>query len=423
VYPALLALFGASGALASVDFDHAAFARAEVAAGVAPVVPNGESVPSFSSELSPGYAMRGLGPRLTLGFRGGPRFQYLWPLMRGIRRPLVLGQAEAGLEYRLSERWTTAISTTQAYGEVDYSQARLTLRTPLASNLDQPILTAYQGEGRVGLTWLASTRSSLETTAQVGYSRPLSAMTRRELATTTRIGGRMGYRYELDPSSSVGITADASHYFVADRPETVARNPDQDADSTQISGILGYRRSFNLRTSMDASGGITVTALWPGETALLPNARVSLERVLHQLGGVRVVNGISASVEAVYDPTLAVLYPLAGLEASLSSEFTERWRLVFLLGAFAAATAGPLSETASTSAAADAAESRLSASLTVAHDLASWLDVSFGYRLSADGSHVATSPYEIRNRQAWVFLALSAAFGDAGTRADGRWVR
>jgi hypothetical protein len=32
-----------------------------------------------------------------------------------------------------------------------------------------------------------------------------------------------------------------------------------------------------------------------------------------------VVNGFSASVEAVYDPTIGVLYPLAGVEASLSS--------------------------------------------------------------------------------------------------------
>jgi hypothetical protein len=423
VHPALLALLGASGALASVDFDHAAFAHAEVAAGVAPVVPNGESEPAFSSELSPGYAMRGTGPRLTLGLRGGPRFQYLWPLMRGMHRPLVLGRAEASLEYRLSERWITTATTTQAYGEVDYSQARLTLRTPLASNLEQPILTAYQGDARLGLTWLASARSSVETAAQVGYSRPISAATRRELATTTRVGGRLGYRYELDLSSSVGIAAEAAHYFVADRPEVVAEDPDQDADSTQISGILGYRRSFSPRTTMDATGGVTMTALWPGETALLPNARVTLERVLHQHRGARVVNGFSASVEAVYDPTIGVLYPLAGVEASLSSEFLERWRLVFLFGAFAAATPGPLAETVASPAAADAAESRFNGSLTVAHDLASWLDIAFGYRLSADGSHVGTSPYEIRNRQAWVFVALSAAIGDGSTRADGRWVR
>jgi hypothetical protein len=422
VLSGLLAL-GTTGILASVDLDHAVYARVEAAAGVAPAVPNGESERAVSSEASPSYALRGQSPRLTFGLRAGPRFEYQWPLMRELRRPLVLGRAEGNLEYRLSERWTTAVATTHAYGEIDYSQARLALRTPLASSLDQPVLSAYQGDGRIALTWLSSMRSQTEIAAVAGYSRPLTAASERELATTTRVGGRVGYRYELDPRSSASFAVDGAHYFVKEREGASGVTAVEDVDSTQVSGVVGYRRALSLRTTFDAGTGVTMIARHPGDVAFLPNGRVLVERVLHQNRGVRVVNGITASLEAVYDPTLGVLYPVAGVEMSLTSEIAERWRVTFLLAGFAAATPGPLSETVATAQAEGAAESRFNGSLSVARDITALLDIEFGYRVSADGSHLGSSPYELMNRQAWVFVALSGAFGQGMSAADGRWVR
>jgi hypothetical protein len=390
--------------------DQAAFVRTEVAAGIAPPIPNTEPEETITAELLPGYGLRERSERSSFVLRLLPRVYFRHPDLGDVDRPLVLARAGAESSYRVTELLTWNSSANAAFGELDYASTRLAFASPVARNLSDPVVDVRAADGQTALSWRATETYTLDVAALGAYT-VLSGDSELNLPTSTMVGLDVAQRWQLDPVSTLTVPVSPRYYDVTN-----------DRNTASVSLQAVYARQLSLRDSLTASAGATLLREEGYDPEVLPRAVLSLDTVAYQSPGLRLTNSIHAGVDVLFDPALGELRPIALLSWSERAEIGTRWTVTVTAQGFTSADPDPLSGSAEADALAEQGETEFGGSLVAAHRANAWLRLDFGVRGSTRASHWASDDFEFIDEQIWVFTGVTLLFG-LGTAETPDWLR
>jgi hypothetical protein len=373
----------------------------EVRAGSAPTGPGGEQQEAVEGELLPvgGLRFRTLRSELVLTLE--PRLFYRIPNFGDIHRPLALARGALRHSYQMSSTvdWTTTLSA--MYGEVDYTSTGAVLESPTARPETDAVVGVTGAEGQTGFAfrWTPTYRfivsgSAAHVSTTTGEAEAVS------LSTTT-VGGDVTQIWDLDARSSLSVPTTFRYYFVEEAP-----------DWESVSSGVSYRRALSSRTTMDTLGGATAVHSERDDTPwqVLPRATFSVEHILHQTRTRRVVNRFRVGTEATFDPLLARIYPIGGVEASISTELGEAWRLAGLFAVYTPLTQEPVTPTGG--------DTTATAGVAAVHRLSESLELEVGSRFETRANHLSQEGLGLRDREIWGYARLTAVLDVAPSTSE-----
>jgi hypothetical protein len=369
--------------------------RAEFAAGRSPPAPGLPSDTSVIAEVRPGFGARLLAPRWTALIGAVPRVYYRIP-NGDVYRPLFMVDANGTLSYQLSPRlsWNSLVSS--SVGEVSYTNAQLVLNTPIARNVQQPVVSAATVDARTGLGWQFTPTHRLALDLVGFYTTPLTSSTNTTIRKTVGIGFDVIQNWDLSAVSTLYAPLRIRHYYV-----------DRAADSNSVELSFGYRRSLHLRTNVEASAGLAAADAEGQPIRFLPVGSASFDRVMHQARTATISNRASIYATASYDATRAELYPVAGTALSLYGQLGTKWRPSLTAEAFT--TLG------SRAASAGGTNGRTLVRATMGYLLTQEITLDTGVRFAANA--VQTSKHlALVDREVMGFIAIAYAFEFAAAR-------
>jgi hypothetical protein len=400
----LLRAVSSLGVECALKLDDAVFADTEVRVGSAPVAPRESPERTFVVDFEPGAAVRLSERRWSLVLGAGPRFYYRVPNFLDLHRPLVLLQGHAEYRYDFSPRvrWTSRAETD--YGEVDYTSAQLAFGTPVARQIETPVLKIFTLGGSTGFDWTISRRYSLATVASVMYTVPTEELDPPPFPTTAGFSVDLRPRWLFDRVSSFYLSVTPHYYYT-----------EPGADYTSLAESIGYQRSLSRATELETSAGASVTRSEDAALFWTPLASVRLSHISYRRRGLTVTNHVQARVETRFDPSIGQVFPTAAVEADASEEIGEHWTLTTTVTGTTTVTAEPVTQ--------DAADSSFGASIVLARDLAPGIDATLGARYSTWATHLRADHFMLFDRQVWAFVGLRAVFGAGPNEGDHGWVR
>lgn len=387
--PALGALGGVS-LLASVQVTPIVTARAEAAAGEAPLSPGEPSEATVMTELRAGAGMRLRTARTQLQLGVEPRLSYQTPSLSDLDRPLLLARSELAHSYQFSRRLQWLNSIEVSAGEVEYTQAELLLNTPIARELEDPVVVAFSISANSALAWQRTRRYQLSLGPAVQNTTTLSGDTPAAPPSTTAVGVDFNQTYQLSLNGTLSLPIGYREYFIS-----------ESEDQRTVTAGLAYQRALGRRTTLEASAGAAAAEGAEQPFAVLPQGGVAINRVVYATRTGTISNRIAARVLAAFDPTRAELYPTAGIEAALFVTSGGNWRASLAGEAYTTLTERPVSE--------DDADSRAALNAAVGYLLSEEISLDFGFRFTTRASHFSED-LRLTDRTTLGFVALSAAF-------------
>jgi hypothetical protein len=392
--PMLLPALGLVGAvvLGAVEATPFVGGRAEVAAGRSPPSPGLESDTALVTELRPGVGARLEAPRWNALVGAVPRIYYRVP-NGNVYRPLFLLEMNGTASYQVSPRLTWGTLVSSSVGEVNYTNTQLVLNTPIARDVQQPVVTAATVDGSTGLTWDTTPTHRLSLALASFYTTPMGNDSNTTIRRTLAVGFDLTQTWDLSPRSSLVAPLRARHYFV-----------DRAADSNSVELSFGYRRSLDLRTSFSAGAGVAAADSADVPIRFLPVGNLTLERVMHQTRAATLSNRASVHTTASFDPTRGQLYPVAGADLSALGQLGTKWRPSLTVEAFT--TLGARSATAG------GTSGRTTARATISYLLTQEVSLDTGVRAGAN--LVQTSKHlALVDREFMLFVSVTYQFAFA----------
>jgi hypothetical protein len=378
--------------------------------GSAPVDPQtDEAETTFATELRPGALLRIDTARSTLTLRFDPRIYHRTPNLAGSDRPLVLYQGGAAYGRDLSPRlrWTTAAGA--SYGEVDYTSPQLAFASPIAGEIETPVVKRITLDASTGLTAQLSRRQGLEANASVSHleSTGVESGAEASFPTTTTYALLVAHAYALDELSTLSFPVQP-RYFVVDP------GPDW------ISGAVGvaYRRQLTPRANLNGLLGVVLTKVDGEETNVYPNALLSYTNIIIERPNANLTNQLEAVLDATLDPTTGNVRPTLGLHASLRSYLGNKWLVDFQAAGDTTTSAGNNGQGTD-----GERETLLSASTAVGYRLMNEVRLDGGVRWSTRATNLFADDADLRDRQVFAFLGATAVFDFGSGQRGGAWAR
>lgn len=405
-----LAALGLFGATVAGSFEQAAFARMEVAAGIAPPIPNSDSEPALTGELTPGYGMRLRSERSSFALKLLPRVYYRYPAFGDIDRPLVLLRGAALASRRMTEvlTWTAAVDG--AYGELDYASTRLAFPQPVARNLSDPVVEVREVNGRSALEWRITETYRMDFALFASYTH-LIGDTLLRLPKSTALGVDLVERWQLDAVSSLSFPIELRYFKVTN-----------DLDTLSLATRAAYERRLSPRDTLLLDAGLTGWKEEGFSVRVLPRVMVNLSSVLLERAGVRLTNGLSGGVDVIFDPVLGELRPMALLTWTQQLELGTRWNITVLAQGYTSVDPDPLGDTPEERALAVQGESGFGGGLVAGYRFGEPWRFDFGVRGQTRASHWNAENFRLIDEQIWVFTGLTMLFG-FGTHETPDWMR
>lgn len=387
--------------LPDVSVNELVFARAETAVGYAPIAPGGEQSAALVNQIEPGVGISFATTRSTLELTVSPRIYHRTPNFADMDRPLFLLRSNARYVRSLDPRleWTTLANVD--YGEVEYGSARLVLDSPLARPAEQGVLRTFDAGAGTGLAWTVSPTYVSSLDVSVTRTQPLDQEDERAYPLTRSAGGDATQRFRLDEVSTLSTFTSFRYYSVSANPDWIS-----------VPLGVGYRRDLERRTIFGAGLGATVALEVNEAVQAFPTGEVFVERVVYETTATRLTNRFGATLIATYDPFVARLYPVAGLDASLAASLGRDW--VGTVGAFvySAATAEPVID--------GGQDTSLGVQALVGYRISDEWSCEFGARESSRATHFSVTPVEFTDGETWAFarivFALRTGEGIGGRR-------
>jgi len=411
---AALAGLGLLGAVQTTPF---VAARAEVDVGVAPEVPTAPSKGSTMLDLRPAAGARLTTPRSTFDFMILPRFFLQLPNPTHTERPLMLVRADSAYRYEVSPQvsWQSFLGVYA--GEVNYTNQALLTNTPLSRNLDQPVVSAANVDGRTGFIWRTSAVTSLTLNALAQYTAPLTEISKINLPPTTVLGFELADGWQTSEVNRLSFPLRFRRYFVKGGTDTV-----------QVETGVDDRLSLSERDVLSTSLGLAYSDAEQQDARFLPTGSIALERVIYSTRVAQVTNRIAASVTSAYDPTRSQVYPVGGLQAVVGGQLGTKWRPYAAVDAFTTLTNKSVTRTAITDAAGQvqdlrSQDSRFSAVAALGYRLTNEFTLEVGARAAAFAPNF-NEHFEFFDYQLLGFVALTFALdlplgGVPGTQGAG----
>jgi len=406
---ALLPLLGGLTSLvvpASVaQVENAVFAHVRAEAGSAPRSPGADPEGALALELQPGAALRLTLPRSQLRLVASPRLYYRTPNLADVDRPLFLVQADADYTYDFDPRTRLASKLDVSYGEVDYTNAPAALGTPLAGELEQASLEVLNVNVEGTLTFQLRPRHTLSVGALAHHTDDVGVEASSAFPTTTTVGVELAYGYALDERSTLSFPVQPRYYFV---------DPGSDWFSTAFNAA--FVRQLDLRTTVDARGGLVLVDTRDSALSVYPSAAASIERVVLERRGTRVTNRAGVVLDANLDPTIGEVRPALGVELSALSYFGPRWSAGLSLSAYTNTTTREAAEEEPTT-----DDTTLSSTLSAGYRVGmdAWLD--FGARFYLRGTNIIEDDFDVVERQIWGFVTFRIAVGIGELQSEAGW--
>lgn len=321
---AALAGLGLLGAVQTTPF---VAARAEVDAGVAPKAPQEPSGAAMIVDLRPATGARLATPRSTLDLAILPRFFLQVPNPSNQERPLILVRSDATHRYEVSHRlmWNSYLGV--FVGEVNYTNTPLLFNSAIQRNVDQPVISAANIEGRSGFSWLTSPRTTLTLTGLGQFTAPLTEASKLSLPQTTLIGFEIANGWQTTPDTRLSFPVRARRYFVKGA-----------ADSITLETGVDHHLTLNERSAFDTSLGLAYGDSDGQDARFLPTGRIAYERIVYQTRAANVTNRITAQVTTAYDPTRSQVYPVGGVSAVVGGQVGTSFRPYAALDAYTTLT-------------------------------------------------------------------------------------
>ncbi|HEY8942707.1 MAG TPA: transporter, partial [Polyangiaceae bacterium] len=274
--------------------------------------------------------------------------------------------------------------------------------TPIARQIDDPVVVAFSITGTSVLAWQGSRRYVLSVGPVVEHTTTISGDNPIVPPSTTAIGGDVTQTYTLTPYSTLSIPIAFREYIVDERePESPDDEPPEDLDQRTLTAGLAYVHALDLRTTVEASGGVTAVEGGGEPFAVLPQGGIAMNRVVFSTRTQTITNRLAARMIAAFDPTEAQLYPTAGIEASLTGTLGADWRASLAAEAYTTVTEDPVSD--------DNGDSRAALNAAIGYLLTEEISLDLGVRFSTRASHFSQE-FQLTDETLLGFIALSAAF-------------
>ncbi len=391
------------GSLHLVDVAVGAHAVGEV--GRAPLVYDGPAETVVGGTLNPFVAGRYRDRRGGVLLRYGPRWRRQSPQPPGAGSVFLMHEARLSADWLLDRRTAFEASTDARYGEVAYANFTDALGPEQPTELRLARLRFGSLDARLTASHALSRRYMLQLGAELGLRRSLEPAQRFAYpdSTVTRVFVTPGYRVNRRDTVSTPV---AYAYLTAD--------PGVRAQSFSSSVAWSRRLSRSSEGTLQAGATYVRQALPAGESStrvtplFMAGYSTFLARTWH--GDFSLAS--SAALRSTVDEVRGDFRPIASLTVSVSY-LSPPWRAVAAGGASATATREPLER--------DRGQSVGTARLVVSREVFSWLDANAGIRGSVNTGHWSEEPVVLRNRQGWLFVGVSGAFGTGND--DGAWAR
>ena len=400
-----LLLAVSSFAQGATTLDYGSANRTELSAGIAPRRLGEEPVPSVAMEDLPTVAVKLTAPTAVLTFRYQQRWYLRDPNLYGLTTPILLHRLFGTYSKALTLRLALNADVALTYGVLDYTSfATYALSSPTTTTtvpISGFIRTATEAAG-LGFNYQATNRTTLGLRAS-GNRRQVF----NQQITTFTLGN----------SQAFALTASLG-YILSEKTTTNASLTISDSEvdphpPIRNMGLLfGVTHRFSRTETGTLGGGVTAFAPRGQDASWAPVASASFNKLTGR-DGRRVIWTASSGYTTLVDTISGRLLTVATTTGNVTAELGNRWTATATLYGSVPTTSKPIAN--------GMAESAAQASLTFTRAIGNHAEFFTGIRQSWLMTHPKATPFEVLDRQTWVFsgFALWLATPD-GT--NGRWV-
>jgi hypothetical protein len=336
------------------------------------------------------------------------RYQQRWywrnPNIGNRDLPLLYHTLMASYSRALTARLSTSAHLTASYGSLDYA-AFSTYTVPSATAQSVPqfgIAQTATSTADLGLTY--------QLTPRLSWGIGLTAF-RRETINRAEVAPGLG------TAQSIGVTSTAT-YRATNRTELTASAGGTHIDvesrppTRTVVGQLRLGHQLSPTSMGFVSAGLTyLLAAEPGATFVYPMAQAGFTKSTGREGH-RLTWGVTAGLFANVDYISGRTLRVATFAANASQELGDRWTATGILGTTVPTSQNP--------AGTRLAETSGQASLVFARPIGNHAEFTTGIRHLVRMTHPNATPFEVLDRQTWVFAGL-AVWLATPDGSNGRW--